>query len=261
MFKLIDGGNRGAAHKNDYGNLFAEFAKAHIWTGHQHTTYNYVYSASSNWASIEEHTVARATGELWTNEYLTGGTPRGYTVVEVDGNNISWKFKPTIYQTGSFTSTKYTSKKPNYTYRDWNYDSNGVAKMKSDGSTLSESYQMKVYKPGQYHNTYADMIAGNPANNYVYVNVFLWDDKWEKPKYNGVEMEAVGYKDAYCLATYEIQKHFKTYGYTLKNDSGYGPEDNNIHTIFRAVETRSSGSGTVTVTDRFGNNYSSTISW
>ena len=261
MFKLINTHNRTAQYREEYGDLFAEFAKVHVWTGHTHNTYNYNYASSSKWAPIEEHTVARSTGELWTNEYLADGTPRGYTVVEVDGNNIEWHFKPTIYQTGSFVSTsKYTSKKPNYIYRDWNY-SNGVAKMKSDNSTLSEAYQMKVYKPGQYHNTYADMIAGNAANKYVYVNVFLWDNKWQKPKYNGVEMEAVGYQDAYCLATYEIQNHYKTYGYTLKTDSGYGPKDNNIHTIFRAVENRASGSGTVTVTDRFGNNYSSTVSW
>jgi len=261
MFKLINTHNRTAQYREEYGDLFAEFKKVHVWTGHTHNTYNYNYAASNKWAPIEEHTVARSTGELWTNEYLADGTPRGYTVVEVDGDNIEWHFKPTIYQTGSFVSTiKYTSKKPSYLYRDWNYI-NGVAKMKSDGSTLSESYQMKVYKPGQYHNTYADMIAGNPTNNYVYVNVFLWDNKWEKPKYNGVEMEAVGYQDAYCLATYEIRNHFKTYGYTLKTDSGYGPEDNNIHTIFRAVESRASGSGTVTVTDRFGNTYSSTVSW
>ncbi len=261
MFKLISNTNRGAQYKEQYGDLFAEFKKAHIWTGHIHTTYNYNYASSSKWAVIEEHTVARSTGELWTNEYMSGGTPRGYTVVEVDGDNVSWYFKPTIYQTGAFVSTsKYTSKKPSYLYRDWNY-TNGVAKMKSNGSTLSESYQMKVYKPGQYHDTYADMIAGNAANKYVYVNVFLWDNKWQKPKYNGVEMEHVEYIPAYCLATYEIAKHYKTYGYTLKSDDGYGPEDNHIHTIFRAVETRSSGSGTVTVTDRFGNNYSSTVTW
>ena len=260
MFRKIDNSNRSAKHKDDYANLFAEFAKVHVWTGHAHNTYNYNYSATHKWAAIEEHTVARSTGELWTNEYLAAGTPRGYTVVEVDGNNVEWHFKPTIYQSGSFVSNKLTSKQPNYVYRDWNY-SNGVAKMKSDNSTLSEAYQMKVYKPGQYHDTYDDMIAGNAANKYVYVNVFLWDDKWEKPKYNGVEMEHLNYQDAYCLATYEIQKHYKTYGYKLKTDSGYGPSNNNIHTIFRAVESRSSGTGTVTVTDRFGNNYSSTVSW
>ena len=260
MFKLITGGNRGAAHKNDYGYLFAEFAKAHVWTGHQHTTYNYNYSASSAWGAIEEHTVARSTGELWTNEYMTGGTPRGYTVVEVDGDNVSWYFKPTIYQSGAFTASKYTSKQPSYTYRDWNYV-NGVAKMKKDGSTLSESYQMKVYKPRQYHASYEDMLLGAEPINYVYVNVFLWDNKWEYPKYNGVKMEKIGYEPAYCLATYEIRNHYYSYGYKLTNHDSYGPSNNNIHTIFRAPESRATGTGTVTVVDRFGNNYSSSVSW
>ncbi len=260
MFKLISGGTRSAKYRTEYGYLFADFAATHVWTGHTHTSYNYVFPSTADWVRIEEHTVARSTGELWTNEYIAGGTPRGYTVVEVDGDNISWYFKPTIYQTGSFVSTKYTSKKPSYTYRDWNY-SNGVAKMKADGTTLSESYQMKVYKPRQYHDTYDDMIAGNAANNYVYVNIFLWDSKWQNPKYNGVEMEKLDRTTAYCLATYEINNHYSLYGYKLQGYDGYGPENNNINTIFRAKENRTEGSGTVTVTDRFGNNYSSSISW
>ena len=104
------------------------------------------------------------------------------------------------------------------------------------------------------------MLAGGEPNEYVYVNIFLWDDRWEKPKYNGVEMEAVGYQDAYCLATYQLQYHYNTYT-KLSYLSGYEPEDIDIHTIFRAKETRQKGSGTVTVTDRFGNNYSQTITW
>ena len=180
MTKLRTGGSRTTAAKHfaDYTALFAEFAQAHIWSGHTHKTFNYNYPRSSELYPIEEHTVARSTGELWTNEYEVGGTPRGYTVVEVDGDNVSWYFKPTIYQTGSFVKTSmYTSKEPSYTYRDWNYSS-GVAKMKSDNSTLSESYQMKVYAPGTYHDTFDDKLAGAAANDYIYVNVFMWDDKW-----------------------------------------------------------------------------------
>jgi hypothetical protein len=93
------------------------------------------------------------------------------------------------------------------------------------------------------------------------VNVFLWDDKWEKPKYNGTTMTKVSYKDAYCLSDYEIKNHYYSYGYKLAGGSDYGPTDNNIHTIFRAYEPKSSGSGTVTVVDRFGNKYSQSVSW
>ena len=266
MTKLRTGGSRTSAAKHfaDYTALFTQFAQVHIWSGHTHKTFNYNYPNNSALYPIEEHTVARSTGELWTNEYEAGGTPRGYVVVDVDGSNVSWKFKPTIYQTGSFVSTyKYTSKKPGYTHRDWNY-SNGVAKMKSDGSTLSESYQMKVYAPGTYHDTFDAKVAGNAANDYIYVNVFMWDNKWQMPTFNGQQMEQVAYNTAYELAEYEIINHYYTYGYTLKNYASYKYEygkDTYVHTIFRIKAPSTSGTGTIAVTDRFGNNYTSTISW
>lgn len=106
------------------------------------------------------------------------------------------------------------------------------------------------------------MIDGKAADSkYIYVDVFLWDDKWQAPKYNGASMTKVGYKDAYCLANYEVQSFYSEYGHSLKSSSDYVPVDDDIHTLFRAYESKSSGTGTVTVTDRFGNTYSSTVSW
>ena len=251
--------NSSSGHRSDYAKLFSKYAKVHAWAGHSHTTFNYVYPEQSNLKNIEVHTVARSTGELWTNEYWANGTPRGYTVVEVDGDDISWYFKPTKYQRGSLSNL---SPALEYKYRDFDFDENGVAKMRKDGSTLSEAYQMKVYKPGEYHQTYEKMINGDAAHKgYIYVNVFLWDKKWEKPKYNGATMTQVGYEDAYCLTDYSIKNHYGTLGYKLKDDSGYGPADNDIHTIFRISESKASGKGTVTVKDRFGNEYSQSIEW
>ncbi|MBR2859320.1 MAG: calcineurin-like phosphoesterase C-terminal domain-containing protein [Alistipes sp.] len=247
-------------HRSDYANLFSKFNKVHAWAGHSHVTFNYVYPESSNLKNLEVHTVARSTGELWTNEYTANGTPRGYTVVEVDGDDISWYFKPTIYQRNGFTGR--TSPQPEYKYRDYDFDDSGVAKMRKDGSTLTEAYQMKVYKPGEYHKTFKDKVEDKAADkNYIYVNVFLWDDKWEKPKYNGTTMTKVGYKDAYCLTDYEMKYHYYSYGYKLAGGSDYGPTDNDVHTIFRAYEPKSSGSGTVTVVDRFGNKYEQSVAW
>ncbi len=246
-------------YRIDYANLLSKYAKVHAWAGHSHTTFNYNYPESDLRKNIEVHTVARSTGELWTNEYWANGTPRGYTVVEVDGDNISWYFKPTIYQRGKLTGKSPT---PEYKYRDFDFDEQGIAKMRKDGSTLSEAYQMKVYKPGEYHKTYTNLVEDKNADkNYIYVNIFLWDDKWEKPKYNGTTMTKVGYKDAYCLADYEIKSHYSSVGYKLKSDSSYVPVDNDIHTIFRAYEPKSSGKGEVTVVDRFGNEYKQSVEW
>ena len=130
MFKLIemtsDRSQSGSTkYGKDYATLLAKYAKVHAWAGHTHTTFNYVYPAGDRLASIEVHTLARSTGDLWTNEWSADGTPRGYTVVEVNGNDIKWYFKPTKYQTAKHQK----SKTPEYKYRDWDYDDSGVAKM------------------------------------------------------------------------------------------------------------------------------------
>ena len=251
MFKLYDGGERstGAAtsHGRDYGLLLAKYAKVHAWAGHSHTTFNHIYSSTHEYANIEVHTVARSTGELWTNDYLASGTPRGYTVVEVDGDNISWKFKPTIYQSSPYNEKGRTEGAPAYKYRDWSYE-DGVAKI--DGKVLDESYQMKVYPRGAY------------GDDCVYVDVFLWDSKWSTPTFNGSKMSRVGTKESYSLAQYEITDFYSTYGYQLKDSSSYGPaETSGDHTLFKISDSRIKGSGTVSVKDRFGNTYTASVSW
>lgn len=243
-------------HGADYAALFAKYKKVHAWAGHTHVTFNYNYDSSSKLKNVEVHTVARSTGELWTNEYCVSGTPRGYTVVEVDGEDISWKFKPTIYQANYIAGNfAYTTGAPAYTYRDWDFV-DGVAKMRDTGETLSDDYQMHGFAPSVYGD-------GN-----VYLDIYLWDDKWGTPKYNGVEMERVAYNTSlsYNMAWKEMRVFYSTYCTTLSKNSDYiahanMAQHNTHHTLFRSPESRTSGSGIFTVVDRFGNNYSRTISW
>ncbi|MBE6175100.1 MAG: hypothetical protein E7147_06120 [Rikenellaceae bacterium] len=251
MFRLIDGSERSTSgstkHGRDYGLLLAKYAKVHAWAGHSHTTYNYVYGEASDYSTIEVHTVARSTGELWTNEYLASGTPRGYTVVEVDGDDISWKFKPTIYQSGKYNEKNRTEGAPEYKYRDWSYDESGVAKI--GNKVLDDSYQMKAYPRGTY------------GDDYIYVDVFLWDNKWEVPYFNGMKMTQVASKYSYSMAQYEISNFYSTYGYQLKDSADYGVSTSGHPTLFRIYEQRATGSGTITVKDRFGNTFSTNVSW
>ena len=247
--------NKSVKHSADYAALFAKYSKVHAWAGHTHVTFNYNYAASSDLKNVEVHTVARSTGELWTNEYCASGTPRGYTIVEVDGDDVSWKFKPTIYQAEYIANNySYTTGAPAYTYRDWDFV-DGVAKMRDTGETIND-YQMHGFAPGANEE------------GYVYLDIYLWDDKWGIPKYNGVEMEHISYTNslAYNMAWKETRQFYATYCTTLSKQSDYIDDaalgkHNTHHTLFRAPEGKTSGSGTFTVTDRFGNNYSRTISW
>ena len=239
-------------HGSDYANLLKQYSKVHAWAGHTHRSFNYTYSSSlfSSLKNIEVHTLARSTGELWTNEYNAYGTPRGYTVVEVDGNDVSWYFKPTTYQQAKYIGNDYkTVGQPAYTLRQWDYDSNGVGIMKSNGKTLDQAHQMSVWKDG----------------DYVYTNVYLWDSKWETPTFNGSKMSQLSrtHSNAFDNAYMECRNFYEGYSF-LKDITDYLDDfktPDRFNAIFRVKNTNSTGSGTVSVTDRFGNTYTADFSW
>ena len=291
MFKLLKGSERtnSAYHAGTrssvdgsygYGDLFDKYAEVHAWAGHTHVGLNYVYPSGHRHKNIQVHTLARSTGELWTNEYLAAGTPRGFTVVEVNHDNISWTFHPVTRQSGDFqgVGSGYCSAgAPAYIWRDWSYDDSGAAVMNGSGA-LTESYQLHAYPRGAY------------GDEYVYANVFLWDENWELPVWipdggSPVTMTRLVTPDTqktvsessdpvkdkiYDAADTEFRTWYKTYadksGASLKGLSGYRTKevydaDGYITTIFRAPASATPTSGTVSVTDRFGNTYSRRVSW
>jgi len=290
MFKLLKGSERtnsafhaGTRSDKDngsygYGDLFDKYDEVHAWAGHTHVGFNYIYPSNHRHKKIQVHTLARSTGELWTNEYLAAGTPRGFTVVEVDNGTITWKFHPLTRQRGAFqgVTTGYCSQgAPAYNRRDWSYNASGVAVM-NGGGALTEDYQMHAYPRGAY------------GDNYVYVNVFLWDENWELPVWtpdggtpvtmtrlvsaDNQESLSLSSEEAkvYDAADTEFRTWYKTYanksGGSLAGLDGYRVRelysaDGYITTIFRAPADASPSSGTVSVTDRFGNVYSRTVSW
>ena len=234
-----------------YASLLAGYKKVYAWAGHTHAMSHYVYGNDTQLKNIESHTIVRATGELWTNEYQSSGTPRGYVLVEVNGDNVSWKFKPTKYQTGSPWDTT-----PEYNYRRWNYGADGVAQMKDDGSILDTSYQMNVYSKGTH------------GDNYIYVNVFMWDQLWGTPVFvsdsnpqNEYKFTKVTTKERLDMAQQEIYDFYSVESQTFKEYGTYGWSDASWQRTFRLYTNKVSDSGVVKVTDRFGNVYSAKVSW
>lgn len=262
MFKCENGSERTntsihGGHTNDneggaygYGDLFDEFREVHAWAGHTHSSFNYVYSSSHRHKNVQVHTVARSTGELWTNEYLANGTPRGFTIVEVRNGQVdSWRFHPVKYQSSVFAG-KFGQ--PSYSFRDWDYV-NGVAHMKDTGAVLDESYQMHVYAPGTYSAT------------EIYANVFLWDGAWQNPVFtpeggSPVSMTRVTDASRHDWGTTAF-KDFYYKNYSKLVNAGYSAiTTESPQTLFKASASEH-GRGTVSVTDRFGNSYTRTISW
>lgn len=241
---------RKGVHYADCLALFQKYDKVYNWAGHVHSSYNYVDKSNPN---VEAHSVTRTTGSLWTNEYLGGnGTPRGYVIVDVDGTDVSWKFKPIFYQSGSFVGTKV----PEYVYRDWDYNDGGMAVMRGSGKPLTDEYQMHLYKPGVY------------GDSYLYANVFLWDELWKNPvlTVNGVPTTMTRITSAqqnylYDAADKEMSGWYKLYDKNLSSNADFSANAGQCYSMFRAFVSDEHGTGTVSVTDRFGNTHSSTITW
>ncbi|MBO4446864.1 MAG: calcineurin-like phosphoesterase C-terminal domain-containing protein, partial [Bacteroidales bacterium] len=258
MFKQQSGSERSntAKHGPDYGDLINNYAEVHAWAGHTHVGFNYIYPEDHRHKRVQVHTLARSTGELWTNEYLADGTPRGFTVVEVNGEEISWHFHATKYERASWvgSTSGYTSSRPAYNWKDWTI-SGGKAYMKAGGALLDDNYQMHAYPRGSY------------GDNYVYANVFLWDEKWENPVFTPdggepVVMERLTDDSRHDLADTEMRTHYKKNCSIYKKWSGYSASGaGSISTIFRAPAEATPNSGVVSVTDRFGNTWTRTVSW
>ncbi len=252
MFRLEDGSERYASgntrHGWDYANLFNEFKKVYAWAGHTHTMFNYIPAESSKTCNVETHTLSRSTGALWTNEWVCNdGTPRGYVVLKIDGENVSWKFKPTKYQSDP-SSTRLME------YKRRSVSSNVISVGEKE---LDASYQMIAYPRGSYKAK-----SGEIDEKGVYVNVFMWDENWEKPKFKGADgrtstmtrVEASSSYDRYDLEAFDISAFYsKKY-----SEIDYDAE---VYHLFRFASSKSSDSGTISVTDRFGNTYTTTVSW
>lgn len=251
--------SHGTLHGTDYANLLSTYSRVYSFAGHTHTSFNYIYPETDIRKNIEQHTVARSTGALWINDYLcTDGTPRGYVIMEVKGpDDISWKFEPVKRQTA-----KPVSGSPSYIFRDWDYREDGRAVMRGSGNPLDGSYQMHVFGKGVY------------GNNYVYANVFLYDGKWSLPELTvggkTVRMEPVGEGGGrYDIAFKELHDYYSANNSNwASSNPEFSYDDGTRHIFWCRVDEESFGSaaststsGTVTVRDRFGNTYTSEVSW
>lgn len=251
LFMLSPGNDRSQStstkHGADYALLLSKYKKVYAWAGHTHTAFNYVYTPTSNMPNIEQHTVSRVNGALWTNEWLCDdGTPRGYVVVDINGDDVQWKFRPIAYQSGAASGEV-----PDYKYRDWTYR-DGVAYI--GDKRLDDTYQLRAYPRGTY------------GDNYVYANVFLYDDSWGEVKYTSsagttiVMTKVTEQAKMYDAAYAEVFNFYKTNNPTLQNNANY-VMDHAVQHLFRCYSSAQTDTGTVSVTDRFGNQFSTTVAW
>ena len=79
-----------------YSKLLSQYARVYSWSGHYHYNFGYDYakSDSETLKNVTSVCVARTCGGLHCNRDLyNDGTPNGYMVMEVDGENVEWYYK------------------------------------------------------------------------------------------------------------------------------------------------------------------------
>lgn len=238
----ISGFDKGCYNLDKLKKLLSSRGRVYFWAGHVHQNRCGVYATDG--ITVESHTLARSTGALGSSEYTTSdGVPRGVVVMNVKNGKFTWQFTPNPIQTANVQSTS-----PQYRWRNWNYVGN-EAVMKDGSGKLDTRHQLHAYPRGAY------------GDDYVYANVFLWDDLWGKPvlTINGQKytMELNG---AYDLGYKEVLHHYQSVNTKVAAQDSDHAASPVYHAFGVRVPADASGEGEVSVKDRFGNVYSQKVS-
>lgn len=76
-------------------SLLKDYKEVHLMAGHTHYTRNYIYPSLPN---TYEHIHGTACGAWWNSTICSDGTPNGYAVYEIKGNQIkNWYYKSVNY--------------------------------------------------------------------------------------------------------------------------------------------------------------------
>ncbi|MEF9924000.1 MAG: calcineurin-like phosphoesterase C-terminal domain-containing protein [Muribaculaceae bacterium] len=118
----------------------------HFITGHMHTNDNIVFSPT-----MMEHNTGAACGTWWQLEGCVDGTPCGYAIYEIDGDNIKWHFKGAEHSADyQFRAYGFNSSKeyPNDIIANvWNYDPLWKVEWLENGKVMGNMTQFTGLDP------------------------------------------------------------------------------------------------------------------
>ena len=147
-----------------YRDLLASYKKVYSWCGHYHRNFYYNYEGKQTRhgaPNIECISVARATGGLRSNKALDpNGTPQGYVVMNVKGDDIGWYYK-SVGRDASYQMRVYSPSKTGdgtVQVRIWNWSEGWtVPHWCVKGEDAGEMEEIKAKDPG-YLDLYNEFI-------------------------------------------------------------------------------------------------------
>ncbi len=215
--------------------VLSSYSQVHIYTAHTHVIYNVDKMADKH---IYEHNAGSICGTWWWTARETegihigqDGSPGGYSVVKVNGNNISWQYKGT----GADVKEQFRT-----------YDRNNISITSSQYIPNADASHRASFDPGFWSTSSSD--------NEVYVNVWNWDPSWtvEVSENNQLlPVERVNAYDPLHLIAYTAKRLNKN------KEAGFATVENNH--MFKVKASSATASLKIKVTDRFGNVYEETM--
>ena len=128
--------------------------RVHILSGHIHTLTNQVISPE-----MFEHNLAALSGALYCGPICTDGTPAGYAMFEIDGDDVRWMWKSIGYdesmQMKVYCGEKYPELDGYVVANVWNYDPEWKVEYFENGEKVCDMEQFTGFDPDAY-NAYHD---------------------------------------------------------------------------------------------------------
>lgn len=132
--------NAGAVH------ALLENYNAHLITGHMHYNLNINFSDK-----LMEHNTAAICGTWWRAEVCIDGTPQGYGVYEVNGDQVKWYYKsagyPKDYQFRSYAAGVSKEYLSDIIANVWNWDKSWKVEWMENGKVMGEMLHYTGFDP------------------------------------------------------------------------------------------------------------------
>lgn len=234
-------GSYNLKNSSEIVDAVSQYSEVHFLTGHTHKMYNIDRLSSSN---IFEHNAGAVCATWWWSAAHTpgvhigqDGAPGGYTIMDVDGTDFTWKYKGT----GTPETHQFRT-----------YDRNQI-------SITADKYIPAAYALNKTRfNDYAEDWAAVSNSNEVYINVWNYDPSWkieviENEK--SLEVTKVRIKDPLHLIAYTAP----AMNNSSKDVTPTFPTTNDNAHMFKVTASGPNTTLEIRVTDRFKNTYTETM--
>lgn len=208
-----------------YSAALSKFKRVYSWSGHYHNNFGADFKGEekNNLGNVVAVSVARCSGHLRANRDLSiDGTPNGYMVVEVNGDNLEWYYKCIGRE---------------------------------------RDYQIRAYSPTRTGDGYVKACIWNHTPNF-WSEPEWWENgvkvaNLEQHKEEDLDAIEINKAAAHLVAkadpsvTWTSSKG-KVHDYTKPNKSRY---------MFRVKPSEGVRSGEIRVKDNFGKEYTCKVEW